>query len=134
VNCLVAALFLLHHRNWSYAELMNQIDFNVEIRVALGLKNLENRPFTERTVFNFKNRLSGHAHEKGGNLLEKVFDQLTADQLKGLKIKTNIQSCDSVLLDTNIRTYSRLSLLVEVLPKGEQESYFALFAPYLKGG
>jgi hypothetical protein len=100
----------------------------------LGLKNLENRPFTERTVFNFKNRLSGHAHEKGGNLLEKVFDQLTADQLKGLKIKTNIQSCDSVLLDTNIRTYSRLSLLVEVLPKGEQESYFALFAPYLKGG
>ena len=141
INCMVSALFLLHERNWSYEELMSQIDFNVEIRVALGLKNLQDRPFTERTLFNFKNRLSKHAHQTGENLLEKVFDSLTKGQLKQLKIRTNIQRCDSVLLDTNIRTYSRLSLLVEVLrrvyrilSKADQTAYQALFAPYLKGG
>ena len=141
VNCLVAALFQLHHHNWSYAELMSQIDFNVEIRVALGLKDLESRPFTKRTLFNFKNRLANHSEKHGENLLEKVFDYLTAHQLKELKIKTNIQRGDSVLLDTNIRTYSRLSFLVEVvsrvgkiLDKSDQVLYSALFNPYLKGG
>ncbi len=141
VNCLVAALFQLHHHNWSYEQLMSQIEFNVEVRVALGLKDLESRPFTGRTLFNFKNRLARHAQQRGENLLEKVFGRLTAQQLQELKVKTSIQRGDSVLLNTNISSYSRLSLLAEVLVrvykilnKTDQQLYSAMFAPYLKGG
>jgi len=141
VNCLVSALFLLHRYNWNYKELMNQIEFNLEIRVALGLKNLDDLPFCERTMFNFKKRLAKHNQSTGENLLEKVFDRLTAQQLKELKVKTSIQRADSVLLNTNISNYSRLSLLVEILGRvhtilseSDQQLHLVLFSPYVKGG
>jgi len=141
VNCLVAALFLLDQYKWSFDTLMKQIEFNVEIRVALGLKDLESIPFVRRTLFNFKNRLYNYNESKEENLLEKVFLKLTASQIKELGIKTGIQRGDSVLLNSNIGRYSRLSLLVEVLGRlynilspTDQQLYSAWFIPYLKGG
>ena len=141
VNCLVGAMLLCHYRNWSHEELVDQIEFNVSTRVALGLKDLEYRPFCARTLYNFKNRLSAHKQETGINLLEKVFETLTAEQLVRLKVKTSIQRADSVLLNSNISSYSRLALLVEVLrrlygilSKHDQEAYKIWFSPYLQGG
>jgi len=141
VNCMVGSLFLLHQHKWSYAELMEQIDFNMQIRIALGLQDFDTLPFTERSLFNFKKRLAQYETETGQNLLEKVFDRLTGEQIKALSVKTNIQRIDSVLLSSNIRSHSRLSLLVEILRRlhrilspTEQEYYSDLFAPYLKGG
>ena len=115
VNCLVGAHILLKHRNWSHEELFSQITFNVSVRVALGLKDMDIVPFSSRTLYNFNNRLASHYKRTGENLIEKVFIQLTDEQLKELKVKTSIQRADSVLINSNIRSYSRLSLLVEVL-------------------
>ena len=141
VNCLVGAMLLCHYRNWSHEELVDQIDFNVSTRVALGLKDLEYRPFCARTLYNFKNRLSSYSQQTGVNLLEKVFEDLTAEQLAKLPIKTSIQRADSVLLNSNIQSYSRLSLLVEVLRRlyyilseEDQRHYHIYFKPYLQGG
>jgi hypothetical protein len=141
VNCMVAALFLQQQYNWSYDMLMSQIEFNVEIRIALGLKDLESIPFVRRTLFFFKNRIRVYNESTGENLLEQVFLHLTELQLKELKIKTGIQRGDSVLLNTNIGNYSRLSLLVEVLrrvykilSKEDQQLYSGWFSLYLKGG
>lgn len=44
-----------------------------------------------------------------------MFDQLTAEQLKALKIRTDIQRCDSFQAMSNIRSYNRTELLIEVL-------------------
>ena len=115
VNCLVGAQILTKMRNWSHEELMNQLQFNVSVRVALGLKGLDGLPFSARTFYNFNNRLSAHYNRTGENLLEKVFTSLTEEQLKTLKVKTSIQRADSVLINSNIRSYSRLALLVEVI-------------------
>ena len=141
VNRLVSALFLLHKYNWSVDELMRQIDFNIEVQVALGLKTLEEHAFSRRTLFNFKNRLLKHQEKTGENLLETVFDKLTSSQLKELSVKTNIQRGDTVLINTNIRVSTRLSLLVEVLSRvyrilsqSDQELYGALFGSYIEGG
>lgn len=141
VNCLVAAIILCHQRKWSHQELEQQIAFNVEIRVALGLKDLEVIPFSMRTFYNFKNRLAAHNNRSGENLFEKVFAHLTKKQIADLKLNTSIQRGDSVLLDSSIRSYSRLSLLVEVLRRvylilseAEKKAYHLLFQPYIKGG
>lgn len=37
VNCLVGAILLCHYRNWSHEELVDQIEFNVSTRIALGI-------------------------------------------------------------------------------------------------
>lgn len=84
-------------------------------KTALGLKSLDEIPFCNATIFNFQNRLNHHRTETGVNLLEKAFDHLTKGQLNTLKLKTNIQRTDSMFAASNIRNYSRLQLLIEVL-------------------
>jgi len=72
-------------------------------------------------------------------LIEKVFDNLTKEQIKELKIKTNIQRTDSLLVGSNIRNYTRLQLLVEVLlriyreiEETDKERFKEELAPYTK--
>jgi len=115
VNILIAALILKERKSWSYDELMASIMFDMRTKIALGLSSIATKPFSRATIFNFQNRLSDYEQESGINLLEKTFDNLTASQLKKLKIKTNIQRSDSTLISSNIRKYSRVQLLIEIL-------------------
>lgn len=115
INSLVAALLLQNRRRWSYEELFQNIRFNLLVRIALGLDDLVTMPFCPATLFNFQNRLNDHFIKTGENLLEQVFDHLTEKQLKTLKLKTDIQRTDSTFAASNIRHYSRVQLLVEMI-------------------
>ena len=115
VNILVSALILKERKSWSYDELMESIMFDMRTKVALGLSSIDYKPFSRATIFNFQNRLLDYEQKTGINLFEKTFDNLTAKQLKELKIKTDIQRSDSALISSNIRKYSRIQLLIEVL-------------------
>jgi Pyruvate/2-oxoacid:ferredoxin oxidoreductase delta subunit len=115
VNSLVASIILMYHNGWTTEQLFNHIDFDLLTRTALGLDGLDETPFCPATFFNFQNRLLSHFIQTGQNLLEWVFDGLTAKQLQSLKVKTDIQRCDSFMAMSNIRSYSRTQLLVEML-------------------
>lgn len=139
VNSLVSAIILSTHRKWSYEELFTQMQFNILVKLALGLDSIEEQPFSPATLFNFQNRLHKHFCKTGENLLEKVFDKLTSEQLKALKIKTDIQRTDSFAAASNIRNYSRLQLLVElimriwrVLAEKDKKEFKAEFSSYIK--
>jgi hypothetical protein len=115
VNSLVASVILMYRNNWTTEALFDRIDFDLLTRTALGLDTLDDTPFCSATFFNFQNRLLSHFVETGQNLIERVFDSLTQEQLKTLKIKTNIQRSDSFMAMSNIRSYSRTQLLIEML-------------------
>ena len=139
INIIVGALILKEHRVWSYEELLGQVEFDLRTRIALGLSDFDQMPFCQATLFNFQNRLTAYYLKTGDDLLEQVFDHLTTDQIKTLGLKTGIQRSDSFLAGSNIRTYSRLQLLVEVLLRlhrilsdADQELLAEWFAPYLK--
>jgi hypothetical protein len=139
VNCMVSALILQHRYRLTYEKLFDSIKFNLLTKIALGLQTLDEVPFSEASIFNFQNRLNSYFIETGINLLERVFDHLTENQLKELKIKTDIQRTDSFQAASNIRRYSRLQLLVEmlirihrVLIEQDKTEYEELFAPYVK--
>ena len=91
VNILVSALILKERKSWSYDELMESTMFDMRTKVALGLSSIDYKPFSRSTIFNFQNRLLAYEQEKGINLLENTFDNLTTKQLKKLKIKTKHQ-------------------------------------------
>jgi hypothetical protein len=138
VNILVAALLLQNSNGWSITELLNRIDFDFLTRTALGLKDLNETPFCEASYYNFQNRILAYAEEHGENLVEKLFDNLTTQQLKSLKIKTNIQRMDSFQAISNIRKYNRTELLIEVLLRlhralddSDKETYKEILSPYL---
>jgi len=115
VNIMVSAIILAYRKGWTIKEMLEQIDFNLLTRTALGLNRMNDTAFCEATFFNFQNRLLKHFVETGENLLERVFDGLTEEQLKKLKIKTDIQRSDSFMAMSNIRSYGRVQLLIEML-------------------
>lgn len=137
INAMVASLLIMNRRTWTYDELFKNIQFHLLVKVALGLDQISDVPFCAATLFNFQNRLHKHFIETGENLLEQVFDQLTAEQLKMLKLKTDIQRTDSFAALSNIRNYSRLQLLVEmliriyrVLSEEDQQRFIDQFCAY----
>ncbi|HUX60632.1 MAG TPA: transposase [Ignavibacteriaceae bacterium] len=139
INCMVSALLIMNKQKLTYERLFENIKFNLLTKIALGLQTLDEVPFSEATIFNFQNRLSGYFIQTGENLLEKAFDHLTKKQLKELKIKTDIQRTDSFQTASNIRKYTRLQLLVEMLirihriiTEEDQRHYEELFSPYVK--
>ena len=115
INAMVSSIILMDRNKWTYEQLFRAIKFDLLMKIALGLDTIDDIPFCPASLFNFQNRLSDHFNETGENLLEQVFDQLTEDQLKTLKLKTNIQRTDSFMAASNIRNYSRLQLLIEMV-------------------
>jgi len=85
---------LQHRQKLTYEKLLNNIKFNLLTKTALGLQTLDEVPFSEVSLFNFQNKFTTYFIETGINLLEKVFDHLTEQLLKELKIKTDIQRTD----------------------------------------
>ena len=139
VNSLVASIILMYRNNWTTEKLFDRIDFDLLTRTALGLDTLEETPFCSATFFNFQNRLLCHFSQTGHNLIERVFDGLAEQQLEILKIKTDIQRSDSFMAMSNIRSYSRTQLLIEmlirlhrILSDEDQNHFNDILSPYIK--
>ena len=88
INALVGAEILKSGFGWSDEELWDQLQFNLQARFALGLRNMSVMPFEMRTVYNFRQRVSRYMQESGENLIEQVFVQVTDEQLAALVLKT----------------------------------------------
>jgi len=141
VNILAGLEILKAGYGWSDEELFEAFLFNLQVRYALGLRTLGKDNFDLRTLYNFRARLSAHMQETGEDIYECLFSQVTDEQLEAMKLQTGTQRMDSTLVGSNIRKYSRLQLLVEVLQRvwrmleegGEQQRYRDSFSTYLKG-
>jgi len=120
VNILVSAIIMKELKGISYDELMESMMFDMRFKVALGLFSIDEEPFSRATLFNFQNRILEYEQQTGINLIEQVFDNLTSQQIKQLKLKADIQRTDSTLVSSNIRKYSRIQLLIEVLIRLER--------------
>ncbi len=117
VNQMVGALILKHLYNWTFQQLFINLNFNILSRYAIGVTSPEEEVFCEASIFNFQNRLIRHLKDTGEDLIEKVFCQLTVEQIKSFGVDTSVQRGDSFLVGSNIINYSRLQLLIEVLKR-----------------
>jgi hypothetical protein len=140
VNVLVGLEILKSGFGWSDEEMYDHFCYDVQVRFALGYRDLSEGHFELRTVYNFRQRLTQHMQETGENLFEQVFEQITDEQLAAFELKTDKLRMDSTMIASNIRETTRLQLLVEVLQRvhrmlteEDQQHYAEAFAPYLKG-
>lgn len=139
VNVLVGAMILQHLNDWTFEELLDRVAFDLKVRAALGLWSLDQESFCRATLFNFQKRLRDDMAATGQEKFQPVFDGLTEDQRKRFGLNSTIQRCDSTQMGSNIREYTRIELLVEVvlrmwriLDKDHQEEHAERFAPYVK--
>lgn len=91
INILVSAPVLKELKGLSYDELMESILFDLRFKTALGPVSIEEVPFSGATLFNFQNRPGEYEQQTGVNLIEPVFDGLTAEQIRELSLKTDIR-------------------------------------------
>ena len=115
----------------------DQFQFNLQVRYALGLHELDSGNFELRTVYNFRKRLSAYQIETGEDLLGKSFAAVTDEQLAAYGICTQQQRMDSSQISSNIANASRLQLVVtavqraaKMLTPTQQATYRDLPAPY----
>lgn len=140
INVLVGLETLKAGFGWSDEEMDENFCFDLQVRYALGYRQLGEGHFELRTVYNFRHRLSDHMQATGEDLLAQAFEQVTDEQVLAFSLKTNKLRMDSTQISSNIRQYSRLQLLVEVLQRlhrdlseADQQTYAPEFAAYLKG-
>jgi hypothetical protein len=115
VNVLMGLEILKSGCGWSDEELHAQVCFNLQVRHALGLRDLRSEIFTLRTLYNFRRRVREYAEETGVNLFQKAFEQVTDEQLEVVKLATGWQRMDSTQILSNLKKMTRLELLVAVL-------------------
>jgi hypothetical protein len=139
VNVLMGLEILKSGYGWSDEELHEQVSFNLQVRHALGLQDLRSEIFTLRTMYNFRRRVREYAEERGVNLIQKVFEQVTDEQLEAVALATGWQRMDSTQVLSNLKKMTRLELLVAVLqavhrrlPESLRERGTKGWAPYLE--
>ena len=138
VNRLVGALILQHVKDWTFEELLDQLALDLKARAALGLWTLDEEAFCRATLFNFLRRLRDHMVETGQDKFQVVFDRMSDEQLEQFGLKSTIQRCDTTQMGSNIRVFTRIELLVEVvlrmwrvLGEADQAKHRERFAPYV---
>jgi len=140
VNVLVGLEYLKAGNGWTDEEMYDEFGYDVQVRYALGYRQLGEGDYDLRTQYYFRERLSRYMQETGINLLDQAFEQVTDAQITSFKLKTGKQRMDSTQVASNIRQTGRVQLLVEVLQRvhrmlndADKEHYAEVFAPYLKG-
>jgi hypothetical protein len=139
VNVLFGLEALKAGFGWTDEQMYQAFIFDLQVRYALGYENLGDGYFAMRTVYNFRQRLSQHMQATGENLVEQAFEQITDEQIEAVGLLTDKLRVDSSQIASDIRSGSRLQLLVEVLGRVhrmlsevDQERYAELLGPYVQ--
>ena len=81
VNVLVGLEILKSGFGWSDEELYDHFCYDIQVRYALGYRELSEGHCELRTMYSFRQRLTQHMQERGENLFEQVCEQITDQQL-----------------------------------------------------
>lgn len=115
VSLLVGMMVLKESFGWSDSQLFEQSRFNLLVRGALGLFNLNDNIPVESTYYLFRKRLYEYQKQTGEDLLGKAFKQITSEQIKEFDVNGRSIRMDSKLLGSNIAFYSRYEIVHHTL-------------------
>lgn len=115
VRIMVAMMILKEASRWSDSQLFEQCRFNLLVRRALGLINIDDPLPSESTYYLFRKRIVDHEKQGNPNLLEQTFTAITKGQAKEFQVSGRSIRMDSKLLGSNIAWLSRYELVHETL-------------------
>jgi len=117
IRVLIGMMVLKEARGWSDSQLFEESRYNLLVRSALGMVNVDDCTPAQSTYYNLRKSIVNHEKEGHENLLEKVFSQVTKSQAIEFNINGKKMRMDSKLLGSNIAWYSRYELIHESLSK-----------------
>ena len=115
VSLLIGMMILKEAFGWSDSQLFEQCRFNLLVRSALGLFNLNDDIPTESTYYLFRKRIYDHRYQNSDDLLQKTFDLVTGKQVKEFNVDGRSIRMDSKLIGSNIALFSRYEIIHHTL-------------------
>jgi hypothetical protein len=88
INVLVGLEYLKAGNGWTDEEMYDAYCYDVQVRYALGYRQLGEGDYDLRTQYYFRERLSRYMQEQGVNLLDQAFEQVTDAQVTAYQVKT----------------------------------------------
>lgn len=131
VSLLVGMMILKEAFGWSDLQLFEHCRFNLLVRSALGLFNLDDEIPTDSTYYLFRQRAHQYMCEHGTDLLQKAFETVTQGQIKDFEVSGKSIRMDSKLFGSNIAWFSRYEIIHQTLVlfyKTLAESDISLFS------
>jgi hypothetical protein len=113
IRVLIGMMVLKEARGWSDSELFEETRYNLLVRSALGMINVDDSTPAPSTYYNLRKSIVNHEKAGHENLLEMVFSQVTKSQAVEFNVNGKKIRMDSKLLGSNIAWYSRYELIHE---------------------
>jgi hypothetical protein len=115
ISLLIGMMVIKEAFGWSDAQLFEQCKFNLLVRSALGLFNLNDPLPAESTYYLLRKRMYEHHSQTGDDLMELTFKHITRGQAQEFDINGHNIRMDSKLLSSNIAFYSRYEIIHQTL-------------------
>jgi hypothetical protein len=111
IRTLVGMMILKESFVWSDSQLFEQCRFNLLVRGALGLFNMNDPLPVESTYYLLRRRIYEHQTQTGEDLMGKAFAQITSGQIKEFDVNGRSIRMDSKLIGSNIALFSRYEII-----------------------
>jgi len=115
IRVLVGMMILKEGQGWSDEQLFEQCNYNLLVRSALGLMNLNDAVPVASTYYLFRRRIVEYNREKGVDLFKACQQKITQSQVLEFNVSGKQIRMDSKLIGSNIAWYSRYELVHETL-------------------
>jgi len=115
IPVLLGMMIMKEAFGYSDSQLFEQCRFNLLARAALGLTNINDTIPVESTYYLFRKRIYEHQRLNDEDLMEKVFQHITSEQIKVFGVKGDQIRMDSKLIGSNIALYSRYEVIHQTL-------------------
>ena len=115
IRPLVGMMILKESFVWSDSQLFEHCRFNLLVRNALGLFNMNDPLPVESTYYLLRKRIYDHQKQNGEDLMGKAFAQITSRQIKEFDVNGRSIRMDSKLIGSNIALFSRYEIIHHTL-------------------
>ena len=111
IRILISMMILKDAFSWSDSQLFEESQFNVLVRSALGLMNMNDPLPVESTYYLLRKRIYEYQKQSGEDLMSKTFSQITSKQIKEFNVSGRLIRMDSKLFGSNIALFSRYEII-----------------------
>jgi hypothetical protein len=115
VNILASLEIIKEMLSITDEDLIDRYYFDLSIRSALGLKDINEHVLSPRTLYYFREAVAEYEESNNKNLIMQLFENGRDAIIKEMGIKTGMQRTDSTMIGANIKRMSRLTLFHKVL-------------------
>ena len=121
VRVLMAIIVIKEGLRLSDRQMFERVKYDMQIRYALGYTSFKDEAPTQPTYYKFRARVEKYKEDKGVDLFENCFKQVTKSQCMKFHIAGEVIRMDSKIIGSNIAHYSRYEIVLTTFRQQVEE-------------